>query len=352
MKLFLFILDGCSAAELKAANTPFIDEISNRGKYTLECEAVFPTATYTGHSTIITGNYPEKHGMVGNQFWDRKNQCIRNFDFFDPNENIGSPTIFELLPFRTCAICEPVTKGANLIVKKKIFDEIPIKNQNLSVNKHLLKNITAKFQFYLVNFMGVDSFGETEGPKSEEYLQCLEEIDGLLLDIKNKLHSDFIFIITADHGMTTVKENIDLEEELKNDGFQVKCLASHRCSHIYVNSNLQELEKHLYSLPFIDRVFNSTGLEGAHLNHERTGDLVVCAKKGFEFGGIKLKGSHGGFTDDEIFVPFIIYDSTDKIEDKISLESMNLVDICPTIMSIFNIKTNIQFQGKSLYRQR
>jgi len=350
MKVFLFILDGCSAAELKAAETPFIDEISNAGKYTLKCQAIFPTATYTGHSTIMTGNYPEKHGMIGNQFWDRQNKCIRNFDFYDPNENIESPTIFELLPINTCAICEPVTKGASLIVKKKIFDEMPIKIQNRSVYRYLTDSLPADIQFYMVNFMGVDSFGETRGPKSEEYLYCLEEIDGFLSDIKTKIQSDFIFMVTADHGMTTVNETINLAERLEAEGFQVSCLASHRCSHIYVESNIEELENHLRALPFIDKVFNAITIEKIHLKHERTGDLVVCANKGFEFGNKKLRGSHGGYTEDEINVPFIIYDSTDKLPKKLSLSLMSLVDICPTILDIFGIKSGVQFQGKSLLK--
>ena len=350
MKVFLFILDGCSAAELKAAETPFIDEISNTGKYTLECQAIFPTATYTGHSTIMTGNYPERHGMIGNQFWDRQNKCMRNFDFYNPNENIESPTIFELLPFSTCAICEPVTKGASLIVKKSLFDEMAISKQNLGVSRHLTYSLTADIQFYMVNFMGVDSFGETKGPKSEEYLQCLEEVDGLLSDIKKNLQSDFIFMITADHGMTPVKTNIDLEDELKKDGFEVRCFASHRCSHIYSNSNLDEIENHLRKLPFIDKVFNSTGIEENHLSHGRTGDLVVCAKKGFEFGEKKLRGSHGGYSEDEMYVPLIIYDSTDKITKNISLNSASLVDIGPTVLDILNIKSEVPFQGKSLLK--
>ncbi|MFX1295623.1 MAG: alkaline phosphatase family protein [Promethearchaeota archaeon] len=349
MKIFLFILDGCAITQFKEANTPFLDTIAEEGKISLECKAIFPTATYTGHSTIITGNYPERHGMVGNQFWDRQYKCIRNFDDFDPNRNIESPTIFELLPFPSCAICEPVTKGASLITEKKIFDEFPIELQNRSIFDQLKKSLSSDINFYMINFQGVDGFGESLGPQSENYLNCLEEIDGFLLELKNQLYTDFIFMITADHGMTTVNINIDLETELRNDGINARCLASHRCSHIYTDSNLEELENHLNNMLFIDKVYNLLEIERTHLKHVRTGDFVVCAKKGFEFGEKKLKGSHGGSTKDEILVPFIFYDSTNQISEKISLEFMSLLDICPTILDLFNIKTNVKFQGKSLY---
>jgi len=349
LKIFLFILDGCAVTQFEEAHTPFLDKIAEDGMISLECNAIFPTATYTGHSSIITGNYPEKHGMIGNQFWDRQNECIRNFDDFDSNENIESPTIFELLPFSTCAICEPVTRGASLIIKKKIIDALPLKIQNRTICKYLKDSYAPEIDFYMVNFQGVDGVGESEGPTSEEYLKCLEEVDKLLYSIKNQIHSDFVFIVTADHGMTTVEKNIDLERELKRNGFQVKCIASHRCSHIYSNSNIEEIENYLKSLPYIDKVFNSADIEEAHLNHERTGDLVVCAKKGFEFGEKKLNGSHGGATKDEMVVPFIVYDSKNKIIEHISLNSMSLLDICPTILDFFDIKSNVDFQGRSLY---
>ncbi|NVM54037.1 MAG: alkaline phosphatase family protein [Candidatus Helarchaeota archaeon] len=348
MKVFLFILDGCASSEFESANTPFLDEISKAGEYTLECEAIFPTATYTGHSTIITGNYPEKHGMIGNQFWDRKYKCIRNFDFFNPNDNIESPTIFELLPFPSCAISEPVTKGAKMVIEKQIFDKITLENQNQSVFNHLTTKLSSDIQFYMINFLGVDGFGESAGPNSKKYLQCLEEVDELIMKIKNQIKTDFVFIVTADHGMTIVKENINLEEKLRNDGFDVKCMASHRCSHIYAESDLEALERHLQSLNFIDKIFDRGKIEEVHLAHERTGDIVVCAKIGYEFGDMKLNGSHGGATQAEILVPFIIYDSKNRLTGKVSLESMKLVDICPTILDLFNIKLNLQFQGKSL----
>ena len=32
----------------------------------------FPSVTFPNHFTLVTGLYPESHGIVGNQFWDPK----------------------------------------------------------------------------------------------------------------------------------------------------------------------------------------------------------------------------------------------------------------------------------------
>lgn len=352
MKAFLIILDGCSVEELKKAKTPFIDEISKAGQSTDRCRAVFPTATYTGHSSIITGNYPEKHGMVGNRFWDRYNQCIRDFDYFDPNKNIQSPTIFELLSERitSCAICEPVTKGASLIREKKIFDQIPLESQNKVIFEHLKEVSSQKIDFCIVNFQGVDGFGERDGPEGLSYLKCLEEVDGYLSSLVNELQGRFLFIITADHGMTRVNQNIDLGRELTDAGFRVKALASHRTVHLYSEARIRDLEQHLETLPYLHKVLKLEDIERVHLSHKRTGDLVVSAKEGTEFGDKILKGSHGGATLKELIVPLIFYDSKEKIWNNVNLDDASLLDICPTILPLFRSHSQITFHGKNLLR--
>jgi predicted AlkP superfamily pyrophosphatase or phosphodiesterase len=351
-KIFLFILDGCAAAQFEAAETPFLKKLAEEGRGTLDCEAVFPTATYCGHSTIISGCYPDKHGMVGNQFYDREMELVKNFDNYNPNEYILVPTIFELLPFPTCAICEPVPKGASVIIKKENFDHLPIEQQNQSIFSHLEEKLFSDINFYVVNFQGVDGFGETKGPTSREYLECLSEVDGFIEAIAKKVQSEYIMLITADHGMISVNTNIDLENDLKAEGFEVKCLASHRMSHIYAELPMNGLEDYLSTLPYIDKVFNFVELERIHLKHERTGDLVVSAKKGFEFGSKVLNGSHGGATPEEMRVPFIFYDSENKLTKKILFDSIGLVDICPTILDFLKVRPKCKFQGRSLYKPK
>ena len=351
-KIFLIILDGCAVAQFKAAHTPFLKKLAVEGKSTLECKAIFPTATFSGHSSILTGTYPDRHGMVGNQFYDRQMNLVKNFDDYNPNEYILAPTIFELLPLPTCAICEPVPKGASAIIKKQIFDALSIEQQNQRIFSELEKLLASKINLYVVNFQGVDGFGETKGPGSPEYSECLGEVDGFLETIAKHVQSDYVMLITADHGMTSVETNINLEAELEKAGFEVKCLASHRMSHLYTKSPTKDLESFLKKLPYIDKVYNQKELERIHLKHERSGDLVVSAKKGFEFGEKRLKGSHGGATIDEVIVPFIIYDSEHKFTKNMSLSKMNLVDICPTVLDLLNIKPKVKFQGKNLFKTK
>ena len=36
---------------------------------------VFPTKTFPNHYSIATGMYVENHGLIGNQFFDKKLKC-------------------------------------------------------------------------------------------------------------------------------------------------------------------------------------------------------------------------------------------------------------------------------------
>jgi predicted AlkP superfamily pyrophosphatase or phosphodiesterase len=241
-----------------------------------------------------------------------------------------------------------VTRGATQVVEKKIFDQMPVEKQNQAIFDRLCQCIDAKTRFYMVNFQAVDGFGEMMGPSSREYLECLEQVDGYLAKLSKMLGSDFIFIITADHGMVDVRENVNVGEELRKEGFRVEALASHRSCHIYTQAPIEELEKFLQSALYIDRVFNADALREWHLIHRRTGDLMVSAADGFEFGEKRLRGSHGGASDKELFVPLIIYDSENEINHNLNLGSVGLVDICPTILDFFSETPKLSFQGRSL----
>jgi predicted AlkP superfamily pyrophosphatase or phosphodiesterase len=62
---------------------------------------IVPTYTAVGHATLVTGEPPRQHGIVGNRWWDRKNKKIRQAAENESGElgadNLLSPTIGDLL---------------------------------------------------------------------------------------------------------------------------------------------------------------------------------------------------------------------------------------------------------------
>ncbi|MEM3587621.1 MAG: ectonucleotide pyrophosphatase/phosphodiesterase, partial [Candidatus Jordarchaeaceae archaeon] len=247
MKVYLAVLDGCNINWIKNAKIPFLEQLSNMGVFTLSCRAVFPTTTYTGHTSIITGVYPSEHGIVGNQFYDRETRELRNFDFYDPNTCIEAVTIFEeaeLAGLKTAAIAEPVNKGATHVVSKRYVQSFPVSTQNDKVLEESIKLIREeKPDLIVANFMAIDTIGEKYGPRSREVIQTIEEVDKILKKIFEEYESqgqEVCMIISSDHGMTDVKKQIQIDKQLKKKKLDAIALASHRVCHVYINSLEQE----------------------------------------------------------------------------------------------------------------
>ena len=45
---------------------PHFQSLIKKGTVVEKVEPIYPSVTYPSHSTIVTGNYPNKHGVVSN----------------------------------------------------------------------------------------------------------------------------------------------------------------------------------------------------------------------------------------------------------------------------------------------
>ncbi|NVM04251.1 MAG: alkaline phosphatase family protein [Candidatus Helarchaeota archaeon] len=347
MIILLFILDGCAINSYIKAQTPFIDSLSEKGFISFNCKTVFPTATYTGHSTIVTGTFPEQHGMIGNQFFDSNDKKVKHFDYYDPSEYIQTQTLFEMLKsLRTMAVAEPITKGADYTFSMKELNKIPLEERDeLIFDKSLKLLRDYNIKFGVINFAGVDGYGETFGPDNKKYLDEISKCDHFLSKIYEIIDDKLIMIITADHGMTKVSRRFDLKSYFQKEGISSQFLESHRACHIYSNENNKEIIEELNQLKEIDKIFLKSQTKDIKLHHKRTGDIVISANKGIEFEKENLNGSHGGYLKEEVYVPLIIISKNYKLKypPDYSSRTYSTLDVAPTILKISNmqLKTNL-----------
>ena len=64
--------DGFRSDYVDWYNTPNLDKIKSNGVMAKQLKPVFPTKTFPNHYSIATGMYVENHGLIGNQFFDKK----------------------------------------------------------------------------------------------------------------------------------------------------------------------------------------------------------------------------------------------------------------------------------------
>lgn len=68
--LLLVSLDGFRADYLEKAETPNLHQIASQGVRAKALIPAFPSETFPNHYTIVTGLYPEHHGIVSNVMFD------------------------------------------------------------------------------------------------------------------------------------------------------------------------------------------------------------------------------------------------------------------------------------------
>ncbi|MFX0135702.1 MAG: alkaline phosphatase family protein [Candidatus Hodarchaeota archaeon] len=350
--ILIFILDGCAINSYIKAQTPFIDSLCEKGFKTFNCKTVFPTATYTGHASIVAGTFPEQHGMIGNQFFDRTDNKVKHFDYYNPSEYIQSLTLFEMLnSLKTMAVAEPITKGADYIFSMQELNKIPLEERDAFIFNKSLKWIKENnIRFGVINFAGVDGYGEIFGPSNKKYLNEITKCDQFLSKIYEKINDKLIMIITADHGMTKISKKFNLTSYFQKKGISGQFLASHRACHIYFNGKNIELIEELNQLREIDKIFLKSQTKNINLYHERTGDIVISANNGIEFEKDNLNGSHGGYLKEELYVPLIIISKNYELKYPPDYFSRNfsILDVAPTVIKMSNMKLKTNFQGSAI----
>ena len=68
--LILVSLDGFRADYLDRFRLPNLGRVMKRGVRAKWMNPVFPSLTFPNHYSLVTGLHPEKHGIVGNSFYD------------------------------------------------------------------------------------------------------------------------------------------------------------------------------------------------------------------------------------------------------------------------------------------
>ncbi|TGA98297.1 alkaline phosphatase family protein [Sporolactobacillus shoreae] len=236
---------------------PHFSSLCERGTLAREVESVLVSNTYVVHSSIITGRYPNSHGITENLLTQPGKD---NPDWHWDSADIKVPTLYEKADeagLSVCSIFYPVTCGANI---RWNFPEVPGKISFLERAVKIFKGGTPGFilssllhygkylrhisEPYLDNFttqaacgaihrnnpdllllhlIDVDDHKHRFGPGSPQVHDALRRHDdrlGLLIDaVKNTWPDEEVsFLIFSDHGCLKVHSNFDPNDWLRQYG--------------------------------------------------------------------------------------------------------------------------------------
>src|SRR5262249_8109635 len=107
--------DYITAADQHGAKVPNLLRFLKEGTYADGVTGVVPTVTYPSHTTLVTGVWPEKHGILANLTFDPLQKNYQGWYWYA--EDIRMPTLWSAAAAAgrtTASIQWPVTVGAKI----------------------------------------------------------------------------------------------------------------------------------------------------------------------------------------------------------------------------------------------
>jgi len=217
--LILISLDGYRPDYLDRGLSPNLQALANAGVRARALRPAFPTLTFPNHYTIVTGLYPEHHGIVDNRMVDPRSG--KRFVYND-DQSIGDPSWWGGEPLwvgveragkHAATMFWPGSDVAIGGIRPEHWQHFDAKLSPADRVDRLLSWLdlprTQRPDFITLYFEQIDHACHDFGPDSPEVDAALREIDaalGRLLDGLGRrgLADAANVVVVSDHGGTAV----------------------------------------------------------------------------------------------------------------------------------------------------
>jgi len=231
----LVSLDGFRYDYAQKYGAPHLLAIASRGASVPDgMIPAYPSVTFSNHYTIVTGLYPEHHGIVANSFYDPERK--QHFSYSDPKTGAdgswygGTPlwVLAENQGMRSACFFWPGSEadidGVRPSYYLKFDNKVPDEDRIDQVIAWLRLPPAKRPHFITLYYSDTDHAGHQFGPESPEEAAAVHHVDDLMghLEAKlHKLHLPIDLIIVADHGMDTLQGGwINLDQWADLSGFE------------------------------------------------------------------------------------------------------------------------------------
>lgn len=335
----LIVLDGLGYNYLMSKNPQLKTNL--RGKIT----SVFPPTTASAITTFMTGTAPQQHAFTGWFMLLKELGVVAKILHFSPRAGGADFTNYkikveEILDVK--CFSEKI-KVSSYVVQHQQIAGSSFSKANSKKSKRLsyttfngfLKQINKiikshnRRKYVYAYWPKLDSIGHEHGINSKKAEKHFREIDKKLIAFVEKIkNTNTTLIVTADHGFVdTPKERIiKLEDHPKlKECLTLPLCGDARVAYCYVYpSKTKQFETYVKTkLPKFCMLYkNHKLIENNYYGLfepnpkliERIGDYVIIMKENYVFMDNILRqkrdshvGNHGGISEDEMFVPLIIF---------------------------------------------
>jgi predicted AlkP superfamily pyrophosphatase or phosphodiesterase len=340
-RIIVIDIVGLESKHITEETTPNIFKISQTGE-TRELQTVFPAVTCTVQSSLLSGSYPEVHGIISNGLYDRQNYSV---SFWEQSSNlVQADRIWDVIKMHQNSSKTAVLFWQNTMYSnadfvltprplhmedkmimwcysnppgfyEKISDKIgkfdltwywgPLVSKRSSewiemATEYVLENEKPNFLFTYIPHL--DYSFQRNGTSYKELKDDLRFIDELVGKLVKKVTNlgmleDTQFIIFSEYGFTDVNSDIPLNSIFReNDLVSVReiegleyldleysnafAMVDHQVAHIYVKeSYTNQVTQILEGIKGIDLILDNNLKQQFRINHQRSGDLIAISNK-------------------------------------------------------------------------
>jgi len=319
----------------------------------------YPSLTFPNHYTIVTGLYPEHHGIVGNEFYDPARKA--KYSYTDAKTNAdgswygGTPlwSLAEQQGMRSACFFWPGSE-AEIAGKRPSYylhydGKYPDALRIDQVIAWLKLPPAQRPHFITLYYANVDHAGHEFGPNSPQVAEAVKRVDALMGTLEkdlDALHMPIDLIVVSDHGMEKIQGGwLTLGQFAPLDGFVTAGSLLYAPNEQAANAAYQKLKAASSEFMVYRRANVPAEL---HFNsNPREGDPVIVARGPYAIRaeapppGIEdrapLLGNHG-------FDPFmmpsmkaIFYAEGPDIRRGVKLKSFENVNVYPLIVKILGL---------------
>jgi predicted AlkP superfamily pyrophosphatase or phosphodiesterase len=244
------------------AQMPNIRALADAGARAASMKASTPTVTWPNHTTLVTGDNPARHGVVGNNYFDRvtlKNVVLISDPNFDKDQIVKVPTIYDLAKqagLRTAGIRWPATRNAKTldwtfpdVASNDLLHQTTTpallaetqqagiwedgKSQGNGDKVQIVSDVMCtkifnyvlhnhRPQFALLHLIEVDHTEHMSGPKSPQAYDAVKTADAQVGEVWQELQKDFpgkaTLLVVSDHGFSPTLHVLTPNEVLRDAG--------------------------------------------------------------------------------------------------------------------------------------
>jgi predicted AlkP superfamily pyrophosphatase or phosphodiesterase len=335
-------VDGLAAFYLDdpKADVPTMRELAAQGARATMMKASTPTVTWPNHTTLVTGDNPARHGVVGNNYFDRqtgKKVTLIADPVYDKDQIVKVPTIYDVAKadgMKTAGICWPATRNAKTLdwttpdvgtkeLRQKyttpgLFEEWkragidllakspPHSKTNNSDSKDDL--YTAAFDeilhnhrpnLALLHIAYVDHTQHLYGPRTPEAYAAIKAADQQVGAVWEELQRDFpnraTLLVVSDHGFSPTERTILPNVILRKAGVRgVDVIVQGGAAMLYIADEanraavMEQARTAFAGVPGVSKVAGPDELKAYGVADPMVDphapDMIVFAEEGCSFG--------------------------------------------------------------------